>query len=152
VKKIEVDEVDRRLLALVQANSETPYVELAKSLEISPSGVHKRVKRLMKAGIIKKFVALIDSELLGKKLKAFVGISTSPGACGKVIMELGKRPEVLEIHEMAGEHDLFVKLITEDTLKLNDILHDIDRIPGVSSTRTFIVLKTEKETNVVRFD
>jgi Lrp/AsnC family transcriptional regulator for asnA, asnC and gidA len=149
VEKIEIDETDKKLLALLQENSETPYVKLAKHLGISSSGVHKRVKRLMRAGVIKKFVALVDPGSLGKKLKAFVGISTSSGACGGVIAELSKRPEVLEIHEMAGEHDLFVKLITEDTLKLNDILHEIDRIPGVSSTRTLIVLKTEKETTAV---
>jgi DNA-binding Lrp family transcriptional regulator len=146
-----MDETDEKLLNLLQEDSETPYVKLAKRLGVSPSGVHKRVKRLVKAGVIKKFVALVDPGVIGKRLKAFVGISTAPGACGGVIEELDKRPEVLEIHEMAGEHDLFVKLITEDTVKLNEILHEIDRIPGVSTTRTLIVLKTEKETGTVVF-
>jgi len=44
-----------------------------------------------------------------------------------------------------------VKLLTDDTLKLNKLLHEMDRIQGVSSSRTLIVLKTEKETNAVKF-
>lgn len=150
--EIELDGTDRELLALLQVDSKAPYAELAKRLGVSASGVHKRVKRLVDEGVIKKFAAVVNPQVLGKKLKAFIGISTSPGTCGEVIAQLSKRPEVLEIHEVAGEHDLFVKLITDDTLKLNEILHEMDRIPGVSSSRTLIVLKTEKETNTISFE
>lgn len=146
---MELDETDRKLLGLLQVDAKVPYAKLAKRLGISSSGVHKRVKRLTDAGVIQKFVAVVDPQVVGKKLKAFIGISTSPGTCGEVIAQLSKRPEVLEIHEVAGEHDLFVKLITDDTLKLNDLLHEMDKIPGVSSSRTLIVLKTEKETGAV---
>ena len=104
----------------------------------------------MDAGVIKKFVVVVDSQAVGKKLKAFIGVSTSPGTCGGVIAQLNRRPEVLEIHEVVGEHDLFLKLIIDDTLGLNRVLHEIDRIPGVSSTRTLVVLKTEKETGLIQ--
>lgn len=146
---MEIDETDRKLIEMLQDDSEVPYARLAKTLGISSSGVHKRVKRLMKAGVIKKFVAVIDPAAIGKKLKVFIGISTTPGTCGNVIAELNNRPEVLEVHEMAGDHDLFVKLVTEDTLRLNEILHEIDRIEGVNSSRTLVVLKTEKETSTI---
>lgn len=147
---MELDEIDRRLLNLLQGDAKVPYAKLAKRLGVSSSGVHKRVKRLIDAGVIQKFVAVVDPQIMGKKLKAFIGISTSPGTCGEVIAQLRKRPEVLEIHEVAGEHDLFVKLITDDTIKLNEILHEMDRIPGVSSSRTLVVLKTEKETGLIQ--
>lgn len=149
VEIMELDETDRKLLTLLQGDAKVSYAKLAKRLGISSSGIHKRVKRLVGAGIIKKFVAVVDPQVLGKKLKAFVGIATSPGTCREVIDHLSKRPEVLEIHEVAGEHDLFVKLVTDDSLKLNEILHQMDRVPGVSSTRTLVVLKTEKETNLI---
>ncbi len=149
VEKMELDELDRKLVNLLQEDAKVPYAKLAKRLGISSSGVHKRVKRLVDEGVVKRFVAVIDPQVLGKKLKAFIGISTSPGTCGGVIAQLKKRVEVLEIHEVAGEHDLFVKVIVDDTLKLNDILHEMDGIPGVSSSRTLIVLKTEKETGSV---
>lgn len=146
---MELDETDRKLLNLLQGDAKVPYAKLAKRLGISSSGIHKRVKRLMNAGVIKKFVVVVDPQAVGKKLKAFIGVSTSPGTCGEVIAQLSRRPEVLEIHEVVGEHDLFLKLIIDDTLGLNKVLHEIDRIPGVSSTRTLIVLKTEKETSVI---
>jgi len=150
VEIVELDKIDRKLLNLLQGDAKASYAKLSKRLGISSSGIHKRVKKLVDAGMIQKFVAVIDPQIAGKKLKAFMGISTSPGTCEGVIAQLSQRPEVLEIHEVAGEHDLFVKLVTDDTLKLNEILHEIDKIPGVSSTRTLIVLKTEKETGLIQ--
>jgi Lrp/AsnC family transcriptional regulator for asnA, asnC and gidA len=149
VEIMELDETDRKLLNLLQADAKVPYAKLARRLGISSSGIHKRVRRLVDAGVIKKFVAVVDPQVVGKKLNAFIGVSTLPGTCGEVIANLSKRPEVLEIHEVAGEHDLFIKFITSDTLKLNELLHEIDKIPGVSSTRTLVVLKTEKETGSI---
>lgn len=146
---MEIDETDRKILSLLQDDAKAPYARLAKRLGISSSGIHKRVRRLVDAGVIRKFVAVVDPQIIGKRLKAFVGISTSPGSCSGVIAQLTRRPEVLEIHEVAGEHDLLVKLITGDTLGLNQILHEMDKIPGVSSTRTLVVLKTEKETSSI---
>jgi len=137
---------------MLQEDSKAPYADLAKRLGVSASGIHKRIKRLVDEGVIKKFSAVVDPQVLGKKLKAFIGISTSPGTCGDVIAHLSRRPEVLEIHEVAGEHDLFIKLITDDTLRLNEVLHEIDKIPGVNSSRTLIVLKTEKETSAIVLD
>ena len=150
VEIMELDETDRKLLNLLQGDAKVPYAKLAKRLGISSSGIHKRVKRLLDAGVIRKFVAVVDPQMMGKKLKVFVGVSTAPGSCGQVIAQLRRRPEVLEIHEVVGEHDLFLKLITDDTIKLNEILHELDRIPGVSSTRTLVVLKTEKETDLIQ--
>jgi len=147
---LELDEIDRKLLNLLQNDAKLPYAKLAGKLGISSSGVHKRVKRLTEAGVIKQFVAVVDPQTIGKKLKAFIGVSTEPGSCARVRPQLIRRPEVLEVHETAGEHDLFLKLVTDDTLKLNDLLHEMDGIPGVSSTRTLIVLKTEKETGAVK--
>jgi len=146
---MELDTMDRKLLSMLQEDAKLPYAKLAKKLGISSSGVHKRIKRLMDAGVVQRFVAVVDPQVVGKKLKAFIGVSTAPGTCGDVIARLSKRPEVLEIHEVAGEHDLFVKLITDDTLRLNELLHEMDKVPGISSTRTIIVLKTEKETNAI---
>ncbi|KXB00452.1 hypothetical protein AKJ42_00765 [candidate division MSBL1 archaeon SCGC-AAA261C02] len=151
VEILELDEIDRKLLNLLQENSKLPYAELGERLGISSSGVHKRVKRLVEEDVIKRFAAIVDPQETEKKLKAFIGVATEPGRCADVRPKLIERPEILGVHETAGDHDLLVKLITKDTLKLNDILHEIDSIPGVSSTRTSIVLKTEKETTLVKF-
>jgi len=147
---MKLDKIDRELMDVLQKDAKMSYAEIAKRLGISSSGVHKRIKRLVDGGIIKRFVAVVDPHAVGKRLKAFIGVATGPGACATVKPKLMEMPEVLEIHEVAGEHDLFLKLVTEDTLKLNDILHEIDRIPGVSGTRTLVVLKTEKETTSIK--
>ncbi len=141
-----LDRTNLKLLKLLQSDSQLSYRQLARFLKISPAAVHKRIQKLKKSGVISGFTVLIDPQKIGKKLKAFVGISTSAGSCSEVIAVLKERPEILEIHEIAGEHDLFAKIVTSDTDELNRVLHEIDRIPGVVSTRTLVVLKTEKET------
>lgn len=143
---MELDSTDKKILDLLQKDAKLSYAEIGERLGISSSGVHKRVKRLVKNDVIDRFVAIINPKKTGKKLKAFIGVATESGKCGDVRPKLIDRSEVLEVHEMAGEHDLFLKLITTDAEKLNKILHEIDDIPGVESTRTSIVLKTEKET------
>ncbi|KUO42723.1 MAG: hypothetical protein APU95_01520 [Hadesarchaea archaeon YNP_N21] len=149
MEKTELDELDFKILNLLQEDAKIPYSKIAEKVKISSSGVHKKIKKLIDSGVIERFVVVVNKDKVGKKLKAFIGISTSPGSCGEVINKLASRAEILEIHEVAGEHDLLAKLITEDTSKLNELLHEIDEIPGVASTRTLIVLKTEKETSSV---
>lgn len=148
---LELDSMDEEILNLLQEDAKLPYAEIAEELGISSSGVHKRIKRLQEGGVIQRFVTIVDPKKIGKKLKAFIGVATESGRCSDVRPKLIDRPDILEVHEMAGEHDLFLKLITEDTEKLNEILHEIDRISGVGSTRTSVVLKTEKKTTSISF-
>jgi len=148
---LELDSTDKKILSLLQEDAKLPYSKIGEELGISSSGVHKRIKRLVEEDVIQYFTAVVDSKKFGKTLKAFIGVATESGRCGDVRPKLIDRPEVLEVHEMAGEHDLFLKLVTEDTKKLNEILHEIDRISGVGSTRTSVVLKTEKETTSISF-
>lgn len=148
---MELDQTDKEILNLLQDNAKVPYAEIGERLGISSSGVHKRIKRLKEEGIIQQFATIIDPKKVGKNLKAFIGVTTKPGRCKDVRPKLIDYPGILELYEMAGEHDLFAKLITTRTEKLNDILHDIDQIPGVESTRTSIVLETEKESSKITF-
>ncbi len=146
---MDLDSTDKKILEILQKDAEKSYAEIAKEIGVSSSGVHKRVKRLKEQKIIQKTVTKINPKKIGKKLKAFIGVSTKSGRCEDVRPKLTQRKEVLEVHEMAGEHDLFLKLVTDGPSKLNEILHEIDRISGVESTRTSIVLKTEKETSKI---
>lgn len=147
---MELDDTDKALLNIIQKNSKTSYSKIGNELEISSSGVHKRIKKLIREGVIKNFSAIIDPQKTDKKLKAFIGISTESGKCAEVRPKLIERSEIMEVHETAGDHDLLVKLIAKDTLELNKILHEMDKIKGVSKTRTSIVLKTEKETTQIK--
>jgi DNA-binding Lrp family transcriptional regulator len=148
-KKSLLDKTDLKILKLLQEDSQTPYRKLARILRMSPAAIHKRIKKLKRNGTIRRFTVVLDPQKIGKGLKAFVGIATTAGACASVISSLRERPEVLEIHEIAGEHDLFTKIVTTNTEELNKLLHELDAIPGVASTRTLVVLKTEKETTAL---
>src|SRR5919204_478947 len=77
-----------------------PFVEIAKELEISDATVHMRVRRLMAAGIIRKFTIATDSRLLGYDHLAFIGINIKEGSVDEVTASLSKLDEILEIHEM----------------------------------------------------
>jgi len=145
----ELDEADREILRILQISAEVPYSRISARLGVSKATVHKRIRQLKEKGIIEKICAVVNPGALGKKIKAFIGVSTNPGACREVIERLQNMHEILEIHEVVGEHDLLLKVVVESVDRLNDLLHEIDRLPGVSTSRTLIVLKTEKETTFV---
>lgn len=144
------DGVDLRILRALQRDARISNADLARRLRMAPSAVHGRVRRLLAAGLIRAFEARLDPEALGAGLVAFVSIRVRErAACGAVGRSLAKFPEVLEVHSVAGEDGYLIKVRVPGTAALNDLLRDrIGPLRAVESTRTTIVLSTEKETSL----
>lgn len=114
---MDFDNIDRRLMAILQDDATTPIAELAERVGLSQTPCWKRVKRLQDAGVITKRVALLDRDALGLGLTVFVAIRTNrhdeewleafaTGARGL--------PEVVELYRMSGEVDYLMKVIVKD--------------------------------------
>lgn len=142
------DEVDRKILDLLQSNARIPAAEIARQIGLAPSAVHYRIKKLEDEGVIQKYEALVNPRSLGINLVSFVRVQTGPGAqAPEITAALCKEPEVQEVHRVVGEDCFFVKLRVRDTDDLGRLLEDeIQPIPSISSTRTTIVLRSTKET------
>lgn len=142
-----IDDVDIKILAILQADGRTSHAEVARQVGLVGSAVHERVKKLEERGIVKGYSARLDPEALGKRLLAFVFLrAEESGTSNEVSSALAKIPEVLEVHHVAGEDCYLAKVRTADTESLGRLIRERFRaIPQVHSTRSTIVLETVKE-------
>lgn len=142
-----IDEIDVSLLDILQYNARTTQAELAKAVNLAPSAVLERLRKLEARGIIKDYVALIDPHVVNRALLAFVAVQSSEhGPDMPSAQELARIPEVLEVHHVAGDDCYLLKVRARDAEHLGQILRQqIAGTPSVTSTRTTIVLETVKE-------
>ena len=142
-----IDEIDGSILAILQYNARTTQAELAKAVGLAPSAVLERLRKLESKGIIRDYVALIDPQVVDRGLLAFVAVRTSEhGPDMPSAIELGRIPEVLEVHHVAGDDCYLLKVRTRDAEHLGQLLlQQIASTPSVISTRTTFVLETVKE-------
>ncbi|MBO9561544.1 MAG: Lrp/AsnC family transcriptional regulator [Niastella sp.] len=144
---IELDDIDLRILELMQANARISNADLARELSMAPSAVLERVKKLEQKKVILQYNTAINPAALNQKLLAFIFIKTKEiGSDSAIAAQLSKVPEVQEVHIIAGEDCFLVKVRTEDSASLMAMMRkSIKRIPNVLSTKTTIVLETVKE-------
>ena len=114
---------------------------------MAPSAVLERVKKLEQKKVILQYTTRLNPSLLQQKLLAFIFMKAADGlgssATGK---ELAKIPEVQEVHHIAGEDCFLVKVRTEDSASLMNLMRSsLQKIPNIASTKTTIVLETVKE-------
>lgn len=144
----DVDAVDRKLLSEMVQDAELSYAELGKRVALSAPAVHERVKRLRKSGVIKKSTVILDPAQIGKHLSAFIHVTTSGWGMTPELLEFAAYPEVEEIHSIAGDAALIMKVRTVDARALEGLIARLYALQGVSSTKTFIVLSTYLERTI----
>jgi len=144
-----IDEIDVAILDILSTNARETQVEIARAVGLAPSAVLERIRKLEARKVIRGYAADVDPNALGQGLLAFVAVRSEDGpADDSVARHLASFPEILEVHHVAGEDCYMVKVRTRDAEQLGTMLRTrIGRIPGVSSTRTTIVLETVKETS-----
>lgn len=143
-----LDAIDLQILDLLQANARIPQAEIARIVGLAPSAVLERLRKLESRGVIRAYAAQLDPKALDQRLLAFIALRTTdrPGEA-RVAQALLTVPEVLEIHHVAGDDCLLLKVRARDPEHLSQILRDrLGCLDGVRSTRTTIVLESIKET------
>ncbi len=145
-----LDDINLKIIDVLSKDSSVPFVEIAKQIGISDATVHLRVRRLRDEGVIDKFTLSVDNDLLGYDHLAFIGINIRPGLADQITEELSNIEEVMEVHEMHGRFDLFVKIRAKDLNHTrNTIENKIRKLPNIVETELMTVLKTKKEEQIV---
>ena len=148
-----LDDINLKIIDVLSKDSSLPFVEIDKQIGISDATVHLRVRRLRDEGIISKFTLSVDNDLLGYDHLSFIGINIRPGLADRITEELSTIEEVLEVHEMHGKYDLFVKVRAKDLNHTRDIIENKIRIlPNIVDTQLMTVLKTSKEEQMASFN
>ncbi|MEO8650490.1 MAG: Lrp/AsnC family transcriptional regulator [Acidobacteriota bacterium] len=140
-----IDAIDCKIVKILQSDARITNAEIARRIELAPSAVLERIRKLEERGVIRRYAAKLDPKALGIDLTAFISVRTSECGAG-VGSELAAIPEILEVHEVAGEDCFFIKVCAKNTDDLGALLREkIKAIPNVLNTKTTVVLKTFKE-------
>lgn len=134
------DEIDRRLVALLQSNARQSTMALAKSLGVARSTVHDRLNRLEKAGAILGYSVVLARDVTGNSAQSIVLLSISQKLQRGVIEALGRLPEIKLCHTMSGEYDLFLLIETPQLEDLDAVIDEVTSISGVTRSQSFILL------------
>lgn len=141
-KPADLDAIDRKILGALAEDAGRSYVELSEIVHLSAPAVHDRVKRLKRDGVIKNTVAVLDGCKLGRTLLTFLVIDTSTYKATRDLLQFTSRKEVEELHTVAGDGCVLIKVRAADTESLENFLMEIQSVDGVRSVRSYIALST----------
>ncbi|OJU75933.1 MAG: AsnC family transcriptional regulator [Bacteroidetes bacterium 47-18] len=146
-----LDQVDLQILKLMQENGRINNADIARHLGMAPSAVLERVKKLEQKEVILQYTARINPQALEQDMLAYIFIKAQDVIGDqKVGRQLAALPEVLEVHDIAGDDGYLIKVRTRDTQGLVGLMRkSLSKIKGIISTRTTIVLDTLKETTIL---
>ena len=144
---VELDDLDRGILALLLKDGRTPASQIADQIGLSRPAVAERMEKLERSGIIRGTTAVVDHISLGRKVTAFVAARgpTFSAAQWRRFRELMKIDEVLEVHTVAGDDCFLIKVRTDSIPSLNTFVSKLTASPLSLTTRTTIVMKTHCE-------
>jgi Lrp/AsnC family transcriptional regulator for asnA, asnC and gidA len=139
-----VDDVDRRIIAELQADGRRPYTRIGPAVGLSEAAVRQRVQRLVDTGVM-QIVAVADPRVLGFDRQAMIGLRVE-GDVRAVADALAAMPEVEYVVITAGSIDVLAEVVVADDEELIALLNDkIRTLPGVRETETTVYLRVHKE-------
>lgn len=140
-----VDEVDAKIIKMLELDARTSFREIAKKLKISEGTVYNRVKRLQGDGIIKGYSAKVDSTKLGMDLSAVIGLRVAGGYLVEVEQEISKSKDVCCVYDVTGDYDAVIIARFKSRADLNKFVKNVLSNPHVERSVTHVVLNTVKE-------
>jgi Lrp/AsnC family transcriptional regulator for asnA, asnC and gidA len=142
-EQITIDNLDKKILSIIQGNARIPFLEVARECGVSGAAIHQRVQKLIKIGVITGSEFIVDPKKLGFNTCAYIGIYLEKaGLYKEVVAQLRDIPEITQCDYTTGNYSIFVKVYTRDNAHLKEILADkIQTIRGISRTETFICLE-----------
>ena len=137
-----LDRLDVALIGALSRDARTGVVDLATSLGVARNTVQARLRRLEEGGVLRGFRPDLDLEGAGVSVEAFMALEINQGELQTVVAELGRVPEVLEIHATTGREDLLVRVATVSHPSLQVLVERVVGIRGVFHCSTTLALTT----------
>ena len=135
------DQLDRDLLALLQANARASTADLARQLGTARTTVLARLGRMEREGVIAGYTVRLGQDVRDMGLQAFVGITVQPKAGREVVRQISRMPEVRQLCAVSGEFDYVVLLRADSALRMNTLLDEMGNFDGVVKTTTSVALE-----------
>ena len=135
-----LDDLDRRLLTLLQANARESTAQLARRLGVARTTVLARLARLERERVVTGYTVRLAADESDRSVQAYVGIVTDPKQGREVTRALAALPELQQLSSVSGEFDYIALLRADTTARLDALLDEIGQIAGVARTTTSVVL------------
>jgi Lrp/AsnC family leucine-responsive transcriptional regulator len=150
---IKLDQIDKHILEILQANAKITNSQLATEIGLSPAPTLERVRKLENGGLIKSYHAEIDVKQMGLGTGVFVLISLSAHKKSQIMSfvdKINKIPEVIECHHITGSGDFLLKILTKDISSYQQlILNTLADIDEIGNMQSMMILSTFKESKVM---
>ncbi len=143
-----LDDRDRKILGLLQADADMPVGEIAESVALSPSACLRRVRALEESGLIRNYRAVLDAEKLGFELEAIVHVSldqSRPGWHEEFLAGIALHDEITEASIVTGASNYILTVCTRNLKAFSQFVEDkLSKIPGVRNLSSHIVMRKVK--------
>lgn len=145
-----MDAIDVKIVRLLQKNARVTASEISGEINLSVPAVSERLRKLESTGVIEKYTAIVNPSSVKKELTSMMFVTLErPKYTDKFLEIVNTLDEIIECHYLAGDYDYALKVITENTFSLEDLITKIKAIQGVHRTRTIVVLSTVKNNHSV---
>ncbi|MEM3427801.1 MAG: Lrp/AsnC family transcriptional regulator [Nitrososphaerales archaeon] len=138
-----IDDIDMKILKELVSDASLSVPKLSKKINVNPSVVYSRIKRLVKRGLIKKFTVVVNEELLGYNVDAIVGANVDSKYRSNVMEQLLELDQVRTVHEVTGRFDLLIFVKTRNLDELHNLISNkFAAIEGITHTETFVEMSS----------
>ncbi len=144
-----LDTIDLRILNLLQLNAKLTNKDIAQKVNLSPTPVFERIKKLEKLGFIEKYVAILNADLLEKSLTVFCNITLKEHTKeigNQFVKDIKSLTEVTECYNISGDYDFLLKIQVADMKAYqNFVLNRLGEIQNIGSAHSTFVMGTIKQ-------
>ena len=138
-----LDSLDKKILRMIADDARVPFLEVARTCNVSGAAIHQRIQKLTNLGVLKGSQFIIDPEKIGYETCAYIGLNLrTPETFDEVVTELKKIPEIVECHYTTGDYDMFIKIYAYNNHHLLNIIHDKLQPLGLARSETIISFNT----------
>lgn len=144
----QLDEIDKKILSVLQAEGRLPIVDLADRVGLSPTPCQRRVKRLEEEGVITRYAALLSPAAMGYGLQALVEVTLddhSEKTVAAFEAAIRARAEVVACYAVTGDMDFLLHVFAPDLASFSDFaMKALLRMPGVKGSRSSFIMQAVK--------
>ena len=148
-----LDQIDRKVLEILQDNAKITNAQLSKEIGLSPAPTLERVKKLETSGVILSYHARLDRERVGLGVTTFVMVTLvghKKQVTDSFVAKVNTIPEIIECHHITGDGDFLLKVISKDITSYQKLMLEvINEIEEVANTKTMVILSTFKESTAL---
>ncbi|QFR33420.1 Lrp/AsnC family transcriptional regulator [Ancylobacter sp. TS-1] len=151
-----IDEIDRKILAALQQDAHMTMERLAELVGLSPSPCARRVRNLEAAGVIRRYVAVVDQEKVGLPVSVFASIKLErqrEDELDRFARAIARWPEIVECYLMTGQRDYLLRIVVKDLPAYEAFLkRTLTRLEGVASIESSFALSQVKHAQALPID